>query len=53
MYPAAGLHRRSLMAAIEQDFKRLPELIAKAAKMQEEQDQKPPEKNEPKQLNLF
>jgi DNA polymerase len=52
-HPAAGLHQRSLMTAIEQDFKRLPELIAKATQMQEEPDQKPPEKNEPKQLNLF
>jgi DNA polymerase len=52
-HPAAGLHQRSLMAAIEQDFKRLPELIAKAAQTEDEQDQKPPQKNEPKQLNLF
>jgi DNA polymerase len=52
-HPAAGLHQRSLMAAIEQDFKRLPELIAKAAQMDDDQDQKPPQKSEPKQLNLF
>ena len=52
-HPAAGLHQRSLMAAIEQDFKRLPELIAKAAQSSEGKDQAPGEKKEPKQLNLF
>ncbi len=52
-HPAAGLHQRSLMTAIEQDFKRLPELIAKAAQAPEGKDPTPGEKKEPKQLNLF
>lgn len=34
-HPAAGLHQRSLMSAIEQDFSRLPELIDQAAQIPE------------------
>jgi DNA polymerase len=34
-HPAAGLHQRSLMAAIEDDFSRLPELIDQAAQIPE------------------
>jgi DNA polymerase len=53
-HPAAALHQPSLKSAVEQDFSRLPELIAKAAQMPEYADPRPPEeKKEPKQLNLF
>jgi uracil-DNA glycosylase family 4 len=34
-HPAAGLHQRSLMSAIEDDFSRLPELIDQAAQIPE------------------
>ncbi len=34
-HPAAGLHQRSLMPAIEEDFARLPELIDQAAEIPE------------------
>jgi uracil-DNA glycosylase family 4 len=53
-HPAAGLHQRSLMSTIEEDFARLPELIAQAEQAPEYKE--PPaseEKKEPKQLNLF
>lgn len=68
-HPAAALHQRSLKAAIEQDFARLPELIARASQGPElvaaaqagllaEQDNPADqaallEKKEPKQLSLF
>jgi hypothetical protein len=53
-HPAAALHQYSLKSAIETDFARLPEMIAKAAQMPEYLDEQPPqEKKEPKQLNLF
>lgn len=52
-HPAAGLHQRSLMSTIEEDFKRIPELIAKADKATSVQEQPAVEKKEPKQLNLF
>jgi uracil-DNA glycosylase len=34
-HPAAGLHQRSLMSAIEDDFSRLPELIDQATQIPE------------------
>lgn len=52
-HPAAGLHQRSLMSTIEEDFKRIPELIAKADRKAVAQEQTSTEKSEPKQLNLF
>lgn len=52
-HPAAGLHQRSLMSTIEEDFKRIPELIAKAGRKAVAQEQTPTDKSEPKQLNLF
>lgn len=64
-HPAAALHQRSLKTVIEQDFSRLPDLIARAAQAAEyhapveENDQPladkghPIEKKEPKQLSLF
>ena len=52
-HPAAGLHQRSLMSAIEEDFLRLPEIIAKAAQVPEQQEPTRSEKTEPTQLSLF
>jgi uracil-DNA glycosylase len=52
-HPAAGLHQRSLMSAIEEDFLRLPELIAKAAQSPEQQEPAQTDKKEPTQLSLF
>lgn len=52
-HPAAGLHQRSLMSAIEEDFLRLPEIIAKAAQVSEQQEPTRSEKTEPTQLSLF
>ena len=34
-HPAAGLHQRSLMSAIEEDFARLPDWIDQAAQIPE------------------
>jgi uracil-DNA glycosylase family 4 len=55
-HPAAALHQQSLKPAIEKDFSRLPDLIAKASQMPEPKEQSP-ETNEgkknPKQLSLF
>jgi DNA polymerase len=53
-HPAAALHQQSLKSTIVADFKRLPELIAKANQAPEPQEEKAPEpKQEPKQLSLF
>ncbi len=52
-HPAAALHQQSLKSTIEEDFARLPELIAKAAQAPEYQEAAPEEKQEPKQLSLF
>ncbi len=52
-HPAAGLHQRSLMSTIEDDFKKIPELIARADKTASGPEQPPAEKDSPKQLNLF
>ncbi len=52
-HPAAGLHQRSLMSAIEEDFLRLPEIIARAAQSSEPQEPARGEKSEPTQLSLF
>lgn len=59
-HPAAGLHQRSLMSAIEEDFMRLPELIAsqassasQAAEILDIASEVKEEKKEPKQLSLF
>jgi len=54
-HPAAALHQPSLKTAIEQDFARLPGMIAQAEQTPDIQE-KPPkesEKQEPKQLTLF
>jgi DNA polymerase len=67
-HPAAALHQQSLKRTIEEDFTRLPGLIAKAmrsrpddmvasvqvdAKLPEQPELIPAEKKEPKQLSLF
>ena len=52
-HPAAGLHQRSLMSTIEEDFKKIPELIARADKNTISQEQAPVDKDNPRQLNLF
>jgi DNA polymerase len=53
-HPAAALHQGSLKPIIEQDFARLPELIAQAEQAPEPPPDSAPEvKKEPKQLSLF
>jgi uracil-DNA glycosylase family 4 len=53
-HPAAALHQGSLKPVIEQDFARLPELIAQAEKAPESpQGNSTDPKKEPKQLSLF
>jgi DNA polymerase len=53
-HPAAALHQGSLKPVIEQDFARLPELIAQAEKVPESpQGSSTDPKKEPKQLSLF
>ncbi|RPI95579.1 MAG: uracil-DNA glycosylase [Chloroflexi bacterium] len=52
-HPAAALHQASLKPAVERDFSRLPELIAKATEAPEIKDAAVEEKKEPKQLSLF
>jgi uracil-DNA glycosylase len=56
-HPAAALHQPSLKAVVEQDFTRLPAIIAKAKEHQPDQTNSEAEptqpKPEPKQLSLF
>ena len=53
-HPAAALHQGSLKPVIEQDFSRLPELIAQSEKAPEPPAEETQEvKKEPKQLSLF
>lgn len=53
-HPAAALHQQSLKPVVEQDFARLPELIAQAGQASEPAPDVTPEtKKEPKQLSLF
>jgi uracil-DNA glycosylase family 4 len=55
-HPAAALHQRSLQPIVEQDFSRLPELIAKADQMPEYNDPSlngHEEDDEATQLSLF
>ena len=52
-HPAAALHQQSLKSAIEQDFSRLPDLIAQAARMPQSIEKESEEKEEPRQLSLF
>jgi DNA polymerase len=48
-HPAAALHQQSLRKTVEEDFKRLPELIAKAGKLPDAGSGNPPAE----QLSLF
>jgi len=52
-HPAAALHQQSLKSTIEQDFSRLPDLIAQAARMPENMEKESEEIKEPRQLSLF
>jgi DNA polymerase len=52
-HPAAALHQRSLRPVIEQDFSRLPELIAKAGDIPELAREGRESKPAPKQLSFF
>jgi DNA polymerase len=53
-HPAAALHQQSLKPVVEQDFSRLPELIAQAEQAPEPAPGVTSEiKKEPKQLSLF
>ena len=49
-HPAAALHQGSLRPTVEEDFARLPELIAQMGEMGGEEAPPP---DEPKQLSLF
>lgn len=49
-HPAAALHQPSLRRVVEEDFARLPELIAKGARASTPEAEPPAD---PKQLNLF
>jgi uracil-DNA glycosylase family 4 len=49
-HPAAALHQRSLLQAIQDDMKKIPEILAAALPPAEEEKPKPPEAQ---QLNLF
>jgi len=53
-HPAAALHQRSLRPVIEDDFKRLPDIIQNAADVPEiNEPDDPDKKDEPKQLSMF
>lgn len=52
-HPAAALHQRSLRGTIEQDFTRLPEMIAKASQAPAYENSGSTQGDEPKQLSLF
>jgi DNA polymerase len=56
-HPAAALHQPSLKSVVENDFTRLPDIIARAKERLPDHtngDDKPDKpKSEPKQLNLF
>lgn len=53
-HPAAALHQQSLKPVVEQDFARLPELIAQSEQVSEPAPLASAEtKKEPKQLSLF
>lgn len=52
-HPAAALHQASLKPIVEQDFARLPELIAEAGEAPEFSGEIAENKDEPKQLRLF
>ena len=51
-HPAAALHQPSLKSVVEQDFAKLPDLIAKAENAPEYEVQPVETKSEPKQLSM-
>jgi len=52
-HPAAALHQPSLKSIVENDFARLPELIAQAADAPEYEEEVLEESDEPTQLSMF
>ncbi len=52
-HPAAALHQPSLKRVLEEDFKRIPEIIKDAAKLREEGKTEEPKKPPTEQLSLF
>ena len=52
-HPAAALHQGSLRPVIEEDFKKLPQLIAKVGETLNQQEGEMDSGQEPKQLSLF
>ncbi len=52
-HPAAALHQGSLRPVIENDFKKLPQLIAKVGESPKQQEGELDSGQEPKQLSLF
>ena len=52
-HPAAALHQGSLRSVIEEDFKKLPQLIAKVGESLNQQEGEMDREQEPKQLSLF
>lgn len=50
-HPAAALHQPSLKRVLEEDFKRVPEILKDMANLKEETETKKPEP--PKQLSMF
>jgi DNA polymerase len=52
-HPAAALHQASLRPVIENDFAKLPQLIADAGEPPEIQIQEEEDKQDPEQLSLF
>lgn len=52
-HPAAALHQRSLKSTIEADFATLPDLIANAEKLDNQNNSSHQNHEEPKQLSMF
>jgi DNA polymerase len=50
-HPAAALHQPSLKRVLEEDFKRVPEILKNMANLKEEAETKKPEP--PKQMSMF
>jgi len=50
-HPAAALHQPSLRRVLEDDFKRVPEILKQLATLQEQAEEKKPEP--PQQLSMF
>jgi len=52
-HPAAALHQQSLRHTLEEDMKKLPQVLAQAKAAQERLAQPQPTQEDPKQLSLF